>query len=90
MRHWREREFERHLAPATVRYGLSLWAYFARRPRLYRLATSLGMRALAFAGKTKGRFAWLPFASGWTDTRDFPAPQGGTFQAQWKKRGGDQ
>src|SRR3712207_1905579 len=36
MRHWREREFERHLTPATFRSGLGLWGFFARRPALYR------------------------------------------------------
>ena len=85
MRHWREREFERHLAPAPVRYGLGFWAFFAARPRLYSIMTSLAIRALALAGKRKGRFAWLPFASGWTKWRDMPAPQGATFQSQWKK-----
>src|SRR5690606_32680493 len=29
MRHWREREFERHLQPAAARYGLRLWAFLA-------------------------------------------------------------
>ena len=29
MRAWREREFERHLSPATVRGGLAVWAFFA-------------------------------------------------------------
>src|SRR5215831_9936229 len=29
MRHWREREFERHLSPATVRSGLAVWGYLA-------------------------------------------------------------
>jgi len=33
-----------------------------------------------------GRVRWLPFASGWTHHRDFPAPQGATFQAQWRRR----
>ena len=86
MRHWREREFERHLSPATVRYGLGVWAYFAKRPKLYRLATSMAMRTLALLGRSKGRFAALPFAGGWTKYRDFPAPQGATFQAQWRAR----
>ncbi len=90
MRHWREREFERHLAPATVRSGLAVWGFFARRPRLYRLATRIGMALLGWAGRTKrampGRFGWLPFAGGWTRTRDFPAPEGGTFQAMWARR----
>jgi L-lactate dehydrogenase complex protein LldF len=85
MRHWREREFERHLAPATVRYGLSFWGFFATRPRLYRFATSWAMKALAFAGRNKGRFGMLPLAGGWTKHRDFPAPQGGTFQERWRK-----
>ena len=88
MRHWREREFERHLAPATLRYGLGFWAYFARRPALYRLATSVAMPILGFFGRTKGRFASLPFVSGWTKGRDLPAPQGKTFQSQWRARGG--
>ena len=47
MRHWREREFERHLSPAPMRYGLGFWAFFANRPALYRMATGLAMRALA-------------------------------------------
>ena len=89
MRHWREREFERHLQPATVRAGLRFWGWFATRPRLYRAATALAMRALHAAGGARGRFASLPFARGWTDHRDMPAPQGATFQSQWKaKRGG--
>jgi L-lactate dehydrogenase complex protein LldF len=86
MRHWREREFERHLSPATVRSGLAFWGFFARRPRLYRFATGLAMRSLAWLGRDKGRFSSLPLAGGWTEFRDFPAPQGGTFQQQWKSR----
>jgi L-lactate dehydrogenase complex protein LldF len=86
MRSWREREFERHLSPATVRGGLAFWSFFARRPRLYGLATSLMARLLALVGCRKGRFRWLPLASGWTRDREFPAPQGATFQAQWKAR----
>ena len=86
MRAWREREFERHLSPATVRGGLRFWAFFAKRPALYGLATALAARALGLLGRSSGRFRWLPLASGWTRYRDFPAPQGTTFQAQWKKR----
>ena len=86
MRHWREREFERHLAPVRVRAGLSLWGFFARRPSLYRLGTSIAMRAMGWLGRKRGHFARVPFAGGWTSYRDFPTPQGGTFQAQWKKQ----
>jgi L-lactate dehydrogenase complex protein LldF len=86
MRSWREREFERHLSPATARAGLGVWAFFAKRPRLYGLATGLLACVLALVGRHKGRFGWLPFAGGWTSHREFPAPQGATFRAQWKAR----
>ncbi len=88
MRHWREREFERHLTPAVARYGLAFWALFAKRPRLYRTATSLAMPLLALAAGDKGVFSSLPFARGWTEQRDLPAPQGRTFQEQWQKMRG--
>lgn len=83
MRHWREREFERNLSPAAVRSGLRVWGFFARRPALYRLATRSAMSALALFGRRKGRFKSLPLAGGWTATRDFAAPSGGTFQSRW-------
>src|ERR1043165_2197263 len=86
MRHWREREFERHLSPATVRSGLKVWGFFARRPTLYRAATSLAIFGLGLLGKMVGRFRWLPLATGWTKHRDLPAPQLRTFQAQWKAK----
>jgi L-lactate dehydrogenase complex protein LldF len=86
MRHWREREFERHLAPAATRWGLGIWAYFVRRPRLYRFATRIAMRMLSLLGSRKGRLKWLPLARGWTRHRDFPVPEGHTFQSRWKRR----
>jgi len=86
MRSWREREFERHLSPATVRHGIALWAFFAKRPVLYGAATAIAARVLSLMGTSAGRFRRLPLASAWTRDRDFPAPQGATFQSQWKRR----
>ena len=83
MRHWRERAFETGLAPAATRRGLRLWAWAARRPRIYRLATRLGIAALGLLGRRRGRVSRLPLAAGWTRFRDMPAPQGRTFQDQW-------
>jgi L-lactate dehydrogenase complex protein LldF len=88
MRHWREREFERHLSPAAARYGIGFWAFFAKRPFLYRLSTDIAMRALRLLARGKGRFAWLPLAGGWTRYRDLPAPQGATFQSRWRAKSG--
>jgi L-lactate dehydrogenase complex protein LldF len=44
------------------------------------------MATLGWLGRRKGRFGWLPLAGGWTQHRDFPAPEGDTFQAQWAKQ----
>ena len=86
MRHWREREFERHLTPKRYRAGLKLWAYFAKRPALYGRATRLAMRVLGNVRWRRGRYHWLPLAGSWTAGRDLPAPQGATFQELWKVR----
>ena len=86
LRHWREKEFERHLQPAAQRWGLNVWAFFAKRPKLYRMATALAARVLTNQGIGKGRMSRLPLASGWTKYRDFPQPQGKTFHQLWKER----
>jgi L-lactate dehydrogenase complex protein LldF len=86
MRHWREREYEKHLTPPAMRYGLGVWAFFAKRPVLYRLATRAAAVVLGFLGRKSGRFSWLPLAQGWTTGRDFPAPEGDTFFAMYEAR----
>ncbi len=86
MRHWREREFERHLTPRAVRRWLKLWAFLARRPALYQFVTGIDMRILGALGRRKGRFRKMPMAAGWTEHRDLPAPQGRTFQQLWAAR----
>ena len=86
LRHWREKEFERHLQPTSMRWGLGLWAWMAKRPKLYRKATALAARVLANQAHGKGRLSKVPLASGWTEFRDLPAPQGKTFHQLWKER----
>ncbi len=86
MRHWREREFERHLSAATYRYSLRLWAFVASRPPLYRAATALASRLLGWIGRPRGRFRSLPLAGGWTQGRDMPAPEGRSFMSLWAER----
>jgi len=86
MRHWREKEFERHLGATRYRWGLALWSFMARRPRLYRLASGLWARVLGLAGRRRGAFRRLPLAAGWTAHRDMPAPEGRSFHALWAAR----
>ncbi len=89
MRHHRETDFAAGSEGSTssaYRAGLGLWAAVARRPRLYHLLTRFGIAALGAMGRRRGRFRWLPMAGGWTRHRDFPAPQGRTFQQLWAER----
>ncbi|RDE22816.1 iron-sulfur cluster-binding protein [Motiliproteus coralliicola] len=89
MRHWREREFEKHLSPTGFRFGLGVWSQFARRPKLYRWLAKLSSLSLKTLSGKKGRLKSLPLKNGWTAWRDLPAPQGGTFMDQWKKEQGN-
>jgi L-lactate dehydrogenase complex protein LldF len=85
MRHWRDREFERHLNPATTRANLALWGFFARRPGLYRLATRVAALGMGWLGRGRGGFTRMPLAKGWTEGRDLPAPEGDTFFARYAR-----
>jgi len=85
MRHWREREFERHLIPTAARSGLALWGFAARRPALYRFVTRVAALGLSWMGRKRGRFARLPLADGWTAGRDLPAPEGDSFFARYAR-----
>ncbi len=85
-RYWREQEHASRLNASRTRLALAAWGWLAARPRLYRLATGIMMRALAgFAGRAR-RYRKLPLAGGWTGARDFPAPAGRTFLNSWKAR----
>ncbi|MEN3951020.1 LutB/LldF family L-lactate oxidation iron-sulfur protein [Iodidimonas sp. SYSU 1G8] len=88
MRHWREREFERHLSPRGMRWGMGFWAVLTDHPRTYRIGLWIASRALRLIA-WRGWISRLPLAGGgWTAFRDMRAPSGGTFQRQWRKRGG--
>ncbi len=86
MRHWREVEFDRKLNTVRARWTLGLWAFFVRRPALYRIATRLAVGLLSRCGRRRGHLRTLPAAGDWTRHRNLPAPQGGTFQDRWCKQ----
>ena len=83
MRHWREREFEKNLTPSAARAGLAAWRFVASRPWAYRVATRAAAWLLRLAALGSGRLTSIPLAGGWTRHRNFPAPEGRTFQSQW-------
>jgi L-lactate dehydrogenase complex protein LldF len=78
LRAWRGRSWREAFEPRATRYGVGLWAAVARRPRLYRLASGLGVRMLRLLGRG-GWIGTLPLAGAWTRHRDFPSPTGRTF-----------
>jgi L-lactate dehydrogenase complex protein LldF len=86
LRKLREKEMERNLRPMHERLGLSLWAFFAKRPALYRLATQMGVRVLRMMGGSKQSISSLPLGKGWTDYREMPAPTGKTFRELYRQR----
>jgi L-lactate dehydrogenase complex protein LldF len=79
MRAWRERDFARGNPPTKERMVLKLWAFAARRPRLYHALTRIAATLLARRAGASGRLGRLPFLNPWTGARDLPAPQGSTF-----------
>ena len=86
MRKLREREFEKAASPWQQRAGIKIWAFFAKRPRLYRRSTNILIAILARFGRRRGTFRYLPFAGGWTKYRELPAPQGRTFHQLWREQ----
>jgi L-lactate dehydrogenase complex protein LldF len=86
LRKLREQQFERNLRPRVEYFGFAVWAFFARRPALYRLVTSLGVRVLKLMGGSKKSISKLPFVDGWSNMRDMPAPPGKTFRELYKRR----
>jgi L-lactate dehydrogenase complex protein LldF len=86
LRKLREKEVEKHLRPMHERLGLTLWAFVAKRPALYRAATTIGVRFLRMLGGSKKSISRLPLGAGWTDYREMPAPSGKTFRELYRQR----
>jgi len=83
MRYWRAVEHAEGLAPKSITFGLSLWAFAAKHPLLYRFGASLLARLLKLMSRG-GAVHSLPLMKGWFAVRDFPAPAGKTFHEQWQ------
>lgn len=85
LRRLRHDQWEAGFVRGIARWGVSLWAWLATRPALYHSLTRVMVGLGGIAGRSRGGFRQLPFASGWTKGRDMPAPQGTTFHAAWAK-----
>jgi L-lactate dehydrogenase complex protein LldF len=85
MRYWRNEAFARGLQSGWFNLGLSFWGAFARRPRLYRFAATIGARVLRQAAGRNGRVRSFPLLRGWFEARDLAKPARRSFQSQWRR-----
>lgn len=87
MRGLREDAFDDRQITVAGRKWIGVWGWVAQRPALYRLAQRIGISMLRiFARVSGGTIRALPLAGGWSATRDFPSPEGGSFVDLWNKR----
>ena len=86
LRQWRDQIHRQGLNNLKTRWGLAIWAFAAKRPGLYHNVTAMKMWELSLGAGKSNKYRYLPGLSGWTKTRDFPAPEGGTFMSKWKRR----
>ena len=86
MRYWRGESFARGIPRSSFNTGLKLWAWVARRPRLYRKMETLAARLMRMIAGRNGHIRSLPVLTGWFVARDLAEPAAESFQSQWQKR----
>ena len=85
LRKLREKQMQRGMKSRQEMFMLKAWAWLALHPRIYALATRIGVRIMSMLGGKDRLIHRLPAAAGWTDGRDFPAPEGATFRQMYRK-----
>ncbi|GGF59348.1 iron-sulfur cluster-binding protein [Terasakiella brassicae] len=88
LRSWRKKQWEDGPVPTMQRLAMTWWAWWALRPKLYHRVAGWKMRIMGFMGRKSGHIKAFPLKNGWTENRDFPAPEGKTFQQRWSEKGG--
>lgn len=86
LRRWRDQVYARDLLDWKTKWGLKAWAMFAKRPALYHFFMDPKMQVLAWWSRKHGHLKSIRLLSGWTASRNFPAPQGKTFHQLWKEK----
>lgn len=86
LRKLREKQYAGKMRPGFEYLAYAIWTFVAKRPALYRMATKVATRLLRVLGGSRRLISTLPFAGGWTDNRDMPAPAGKTFRELYRER----
>ena len=87
LRNLRAEEQQQGLQAKRWVWGMKLYMWLLRQPRLFHFMSKLGIKLLHRLGKKRGVFHSLLLANGWTQVRDFPAPEKTTFFDQLKQQG---
>ncbi len=86
LRQLRNDAHRQHIGSWAGRSSLSLWAWMAKRPTIYRWLTAWSLRILRLFGQSDSRLRRVPLAGGWMRTRDLPTPSGSSFIKQWQQQ----
>lgn len=86
LRKHRRTTFEQQMQTRNARWGLGVWSFLVRKPKLYQFVTGMAVSALSLMGRKRGSFSKMLLARGWTTSRDLPAPQkSSTFMQLYRK-----
>lgn len=85
LRKLREKQIELGMKSRQETFMLKAWAWLVLHPKIYALATRIGVHMMRLMGGKEQLIHYLPGARGWTDGRDFPAPSGQTFRELHKQ-----
>ncbi len=87
----RQEQVDHHVLRRWTRWGYRLWAMCLKHPRWYHLTSGVLRWGLRCVARDRVTRRWwcrrLPgVLSGWTQSRDFPAPADQPFRSWWRAR----
>ncbi len=85
LRKLREKQLNAGMKSRQETFMLRAWAWLALHPNIYALSTRIAVRLMQRAAGHDKLLHNLPGARGWSDGRDFPAPQGKTFRELYRQ-----
>ncbi|MCP4933857.1 MAG: iron-sulfur cluster-binding protein [bacterium] len=85
LRQLRSRSWRSGYEPWLTKANVSVWAQFAKRPKLYHAVSKIASKVIRLFQKN-GRIRWMPLAGNWTRHRDLPAPASRSFMQLQRSR----
>lgn len=85
LRSLRAKSWENQYEPLTSRFFVKIFAFLAKRPRLFQLSSTMGGKVMKMFSR-QGWIHQMPLTKGWTKNRDLIAPEPQTFMQQYNQR----